>query len=393
MRIMFIANRFDASARGGVENYFSEAARWYAAAGYDVSVISRQWSPDDPCMEKIGDACVKRFSLPEIRHLGLFLKPTLTRRHIQKQLQSMIADERPDCIITRMSSWATAAINTAPACPIIYIPSSVDRLIGRASGARSLKDILFSKFWRWQTARMEKYAMRHSSATVVFSKTIRDQLCGLYQIDSGKFHLLPPGVDAKRFCPGNAQDLRLSHGIAEDEPVVLSVCRLSREKALDSVISCISGKESWRWVIVGDGPERKRLQGLAAELGERVIFTGVSNTPERWYQAADIFLLPSVYETFGQVLLEAMASGLPCVARKRQLPQIDTASEEIIDHMHTGLVVDDTNAGALIAAINQLVEDKECRETFGRNGRQKAVGQFGWNSHFQGLVELWKGAI
>ena len=125
------------------------------------------------------------------------------------------------------------------------------------------------------------------------------------------------GVDTQLFHPGKrSQALRQSWGVQADTPVVLHVGRLAAEKNLGTVTAAFNAirqqRPDARLVLVGDGPEKKALQSLVPD----AIFAGTQRGEglAAHYASGDIFLFPSLTETFGNVTLEAMASGLPMVA-------------------------------------------------------------------------------
>ncbi len=130
-------------------------------------------------------------------------------------------------------------------------------------------------------------------------------------------------------------------------------------------------------LVVGDGPERASWQHLAhtLELGDRVSFTG--EVPERdlpgLYASADIFVLPAHLraEAFGVVLLEAMASGLPCVTS-----ELGTGTSFVVQHGQTGLVVPPADPHALAEALRRLVADPTYRRELGSAGRARVHQEF-----------------
>ena len=127
------------------------------------------------------------------------------------------------------------------------------------------------------------------------------------------------GVDHRRFAPGFRSEALRSRAGAGDAPVLLYVGRLAREKNLDYLVTAVHELEgrgtAFRLVIAGEGPMR---QELAARL-PRAHFTGHlrQDLLAAWYASADLFLFPSANETFGNVVLEAFASGLPVVGVSR----------------------------------------------------------------------------
>lgn len=135
---------------------------------------------------------------------------------------------------------------------------------------------------------------------------------------------------------------------------------------------------------MGDGDERGHLEELAGRLGisSRVCFPGSRNDLERIYPLASVFVLPSTEEPFGQVYLEAMASGLPCIGLKSDPPRTLVATEEIISDGDDGFVVESGNPGALARKIDFLLSNEELRRRMGEAALKKSQEKFSWDNHF-----------
>jgi glycosyltransferase involved in cell wall biosynthesis len=153
-----------------------------------------------------------------------------------------------------------------------------------------------------------------SDATLVPTAELRSELVGL---GFRNVHLVSRGVDTTLFDPRRrSQDLRLGWGCPPFGPVVLYVGRLAAEKNLDLALRAFrhiaEATPGARFVLVGDGPARQHLSDGFPEL----ILTGpkVGVALAEHYASGDLFLFPSLTETFGNVVLEAMASGLPVIA-------------------------------------------------------------------------------
>ena len=161
-----------------------------------------------------------------------------------------------------------------------------------------------------------------------------------------------------------------------EKPVVLFVGRHRYYKCIDDLIRASAGLDV-QLVIGGEGPLTGDLQRLAAEsgLGEPVKFTG--EVPDEdlpgLYAGADIFVLPanSRAEAFGIVLLEAMASGLPCVTT-----ELGTGTSCVVQDGQTGFVVPPGDPSALRAAIRQLADDPALRRRLGEAGRRRVQAEF-----------------
>ena len=193
---------------------------------------------------------------------------------------------------------------------------------------------------------------------------------------------MPNPVDIDVFRPaaaGEAGAFRQKHGLPVNAPLVIYVGRLSQEKGVPGLIRGFAVAErsapGAMLVLVGDGPQRSELEGLARELNlgpERVRFQGrVENTEvPAWLRAGDIFALTSPSEGFSCSLLEAMASGLPSVVSDI------TANRQLVDHEVHGLLAPWNDADAIGAAYVRLLTDGAFRQRLGQAARNRVVQNY-----------------
>ena len=171
--------------------------------------------------------------------------------------------------------------------------------------------------------------------------------------------LWPRGVESDLFNPSKrSAEWRAARGIGESEVVIAYVSRLVTEKGLDVVIDVLKGLDSrgvkHRSVFVGDGPERARLE--AALPGS--IFEGhaTGEALATAYASSDIFLFPSDTETFGNVTLEALASGLPAVVADA------TGSNALVTDGVNGFLAPPRDSSAFLERVEKLLIDQSLRE-------------------------------
>jgi len=144
---------------------------------------------------------------------------------------------------------------------------------------------------------------------------------------------------------------------------VIGVGRLSFEKGFDRLIEAfakIKDNEEWKLVLAGDGPVRKELEKLVAELGvkNRVAFLGMIKDVDSFLAEGSIFVLPSRCEGFPNALCEAMASPLPCIS-------FDSVSaSDIIENRVSGVVIPDGDIDALAHEIQTLMDDEQLRNSY-----------------------------
>jgi glycosyltransferase involved in cell wall biosynthesis len=182
------------------------------------------------------------------------------------------------------------------------------------------------------------------------------------------------GVDTDRFTPARrSSDWRRTHGIEDDEVVVTFVSRLVWEKGLDVYADVIERLEQrgipHRSLVVGDGPAREELEARLSN----TVFTGFLEGDDlaRAYASSDVFLFPSDTETFGNVTLEAMASGLPTICARA------VGSRDLVDDGATGRLCSPGDVDAFTEATRQLVQDASLRKRMGTAAFQRAQ-DFTW---------------
>jgi glycosyltransferase involved in cell wall biosynthesis len=157
------------------------------------------------------------------------------------------------------------------------------------------------------------------------------------------------------------------------------VGRVACEKRIDWLRAVLDALPEVRLAVVGDGPARVELEHLFGD--GRTVFTGYLRGADLAgaYASADLFALPSANETFGNVVLEAMASGLPVVAAGAGGPL------DVIRHAETGLLFAPEDKGALVSAVGQVLSDAALASRLERAARAEAEGR-SWDAKFDELL-------
>ena len=220
-----------------------------------------------------------------------------------------------------------------------------------------------------------------SGGTLVPTRAMADSL---QRSDFERVHIWPRGVDATLFDPARrSEPLRASWGLKPDQLALLYVGRLAPEKnvelALQSYLAIKAETPSARMIWVGDGPARKRLQQACPECHFAGARTGEDLAAH--YASGDLFLFPSLTETFGNVVLEAMASGVPVLAYR------DAAAAELIVSGHNGRTVRPGNTLDFIAAAMELAHNRELCRRLGRAAREQAL-RHAWPNLIDHLISL-----
>lgn len=201
--------------------------------------------------------------------------------------------------------------------------------------------------------------------------------------------LLPPGIDRTRFHPGVSDvDVRERHGL-DDHPVISCVARLTLRKGQDKVIRAmpwiLREVPDARFLVVGSGPDRERLEALAhrKKVADRVVFVGEVpyDVLPQYFRAGDVFAMPCrtrklglEVEAFGLALIEASAVGRPVVAGD------SGGAPEAVLHGETGLVVDGGEVDEVAEAILELLGDPDKAAKLGARGADRVHRDFTWEA-------------
>jgi len=216
------------------------------------------------------------------------------------------------------------------------------------------------------------------------SDSVRQALLGDGLKDN--FKPWPRGIDMARFSPAKrSTQWRARYGIGPYELVILHVSRLVREKRLDTLTAALRQLTvPHRVLIVGDGPEREFVRQQLPN----AIFTGFLEGEDlaAAYASSDVFFFPSDSESFGNVTLEAMAAGLPCVCADA------TGSRSLVVTGETGFLAPADDTGAFAQAMTTLAQDEKLRRRMGQAARLRAQS-FSWEETLAKMLGYYRALL
>ncbi len=203
--------------------------------------------------------------------------------------------------------------------------------------------------------------------------------------DPEKLKVMPRGIDLNRFHPDHDDADFLGRFGAGDRFTFIYVGRVSREKNVEALLATFvefrKREHDAQLVIVGDGPQFAELQDKYRR--DDIIFTGFLDGDDvaRAYTACDCFVFPSTTDTFGNVVLEAQACGVPVIVSDRGGPR------EIVESTDSGIVVDLDHPGELLEAMVRIYADDNLRALMRQRGIENAANS-GWDEAF---AAFWEG--
>jgi len=228
-------------------------------------------------------------------------------------------------------------------------------------------------FERWLSLNPWRFLYRWFSSLVqiiAISRVIRDQLVQM-GIKESQIKVIYNGIDLNLF---KMKEVYWDH---PERFIVGVVARLEKEKGIEFLLKAVKIVQEFipnvRAIIVGEGPERKKLEWLGNQLGlkEKIQWVGYQENIEKWYHYFDVLVLPSAKrESFGNVLIEAMASGVPVIASKIG------GTSEIIDYKINGLLAKPGDTQDLADKIIYLYNNRSENKQMIKKAREKVEKMF-----------------
>lgn len=387
---------------GGMNVYVREVTRYLGRRGVHVDVFTR--SQDDHVPHVLhdlgyGNRVVHVPAGPEVplpkKELATYL-PQFAEGILAFAREKGI---RYDLIHSHywMSGIAAQQLKAAWNVPVAHMFHTLGLMKNRVAQSDSEMEGEYRINGEYQVLRM---------ADQIIAATLAEQsqLQFLYRADKDKITIIPPGVDISHFYPIPPDEAKTAIGIPKEGRMVLFVGRIEPLKGVDTLIRAIAhmhtaGVQSqfphYLTIIGGDpnanplemNSEMSRLQRLCVELGmqDLVLFLGkrAQSSLPYYYSAADVLVMPSHYESFGMVALEAMACGTPVVAS-----QVGGLAFLIQDG-ETGFVVPGGDSLALSQRLTELITQPELRARLGRQAAEYAR-EYSWENITARIVELYQ---
>ncbi len=346
----------------GVAHTVSKIVEGLRARGHELMLVRPRHHSDTEAAtdSRYQEVLVRGAPIPMYKQLRMGLPA-------QGALHKLWLKQRPDLV--HIATEGPLGWSASRAARKLKIPTSSDFRTNFHA---------YSQFYGfgWLKGAIVAYMRKFHNATHCTMVPTQGLMAELSKIGFDRLMVVPRGVDTEHFSPAKRDEqLRQSWGTNAETQVLLSVGRLAAEKNLDTVVRCFKSLRARglpvKLVIVGDGPMRQALERSVPE----AIFAGTRTGQDlaKHYASADLFIFPSLTETFGNVTIEAMASGLAVVAYDH------AAAGQLIEHRRNGMVLAPNQDAQLFEAARQIVEDPALLAQVRLAARQTAVDR-DWTS-------------
>ncbi len=385
---------------GGMNVYVRDLARELGSRGLAVDVFTRRQSPDAPQ--------VRSFA-PNARVVHLPAGPpshydkNKIFPHLPEFVQALLQFAEQEHISYNLihshywlSGWVAHELQRVWGTPVVHMFHTLGHMKNAvATSPQELETEL--------RIQVESQVMQWADCLVAASPLEKAQMAWLYGADPAKIRVIPAGVDTERFRPIPVDIAKAQIGIPQERKLILYVGRIEPLKGIETLFRAIAilAKETpclcdniCVSIIGGEGEdtdaarsaEEERLRELREqlELRDLVTFLGSKDqdTLPYYYSAAYVVVVPSYYESFGMVAVEAMACGVPVIASKA-----GGLMYTIQDGL-TGLLFPANSPTALAEKLCLLLDEPDVRNKMGENARQWAQ-RFAWPNVADQIVALY----
>jgi UDP-glucose:(heptosyl)LPS alpha-1,3-glucosyltransferase len=372
MKIAYIVRHYN--RRGGISRYVTEIAEWFSKE-HEVHVFTSDWN--DVNSDKIQFHKVPIVSIEYLKNkkkyaLNLLFEVSSFRRNTKK----IIKEGEFDIIHTLGDYSGYCNVYTAQSCHRAWLKiaqTQTNSLINK------LKKSTFNPLHRAILAP-EDHIINTCKRIISVSNGVKNEILDNYKVPESKIITLPNGVDINKFNPSNIdkyrKEIRKQYGFCDNDSVMIFPAHQFERKGLEFVLKAMHkiNNPALRLLIVGrDSSSVHKSMANFLEVDKQLVFTGETAVIERLYAASDLMIFPTIYEPFGMVITEAMATGLPVIVSK-----IAGAAELMTDRKDGLLLKDFSDINEIADGINYCINNKEAAMQMGKEARITAE-KYTWN--------------
>ncbi len=238
---------------------------------------------------------------------------------------------------------------------------------------------------RWLLGRAARYSAKLADRVIAPNDSERQDGIAHGMWTEENSITVANGIDTERFRPRDRDHARREAGWPEGRLLIGCVARLTEEKGVDIAVRAMAHLPEATLVLIGDGPDREKLQSLAEELGvqDRVVFHGLAADVAPLYPGLDLLVVPSRTEAHGLVAAEALSCEIPVVTSGVG------GLRSLVTDGTTGLYFQKDNAHSLAEMASRLLADRELAARFGRAGRASVKERFSLSAMIEATERLY----
>ncbi len=386
MKIGTLSWEFPPRVVGGIARHCEGLAKAQVQQGHDVSLFTLDF-PGSPSYEEMEGIKVYRAST-ELGHPNFLTWVLLFNHFLSKRMADLT--KLVDFDVMHVHDWLAAfsgiTFKHYTKKPMVLTVHSTE--VGRAQGLHSPDSFSINGIEWWATYEADR--------VIVCSHSMKEEICNHFNLPEEKVDIIPNAIDSSKYqISVDRGAIRQRYGVGWGEKMILCVGRLVPQKGVEYFIRAIPliarRHPEAKYIIVGEGWSRDILEAEAKATGHanKIRFTGFASDSEviNLMTSADALIVPSIYEPFGIVALEGMATGVPVVASKVG------GLAEVIEHEKTGLFVYPRNIESIAWGIDKILSDPDHARWLTENAKEKLHKAYSWEAVAMKTVEVYRKVV
>jgi glycogen(starch) synthase len=386
MKIGTLTWEFPPRVVGGIARHCEGLAKALVKQNHEVHLFTLDF-PGSPNYEEMDGVKVYRAST-ELGHPNFLTWVLLFNHFLTKRMADVTS--KVDFDVMHVHDWLAAfsgiSFKHYLKKPIVLTVHSTE--VGRAQGLHSPDSFSINGIEWW--------AMYEANRVIVCSHSMKNEICDHFNLPREKVDVIPNAIDATKYqISVDRGAVRQRYGVGYGEKLILCVGRLVPQKGIEYFIRAIpriaKRYPEAKFVIVGEGWSRDILEAEAhaSGHGRKIQFTGFASDQEviNLMTSADVLVVPSIYEPFGIVALEGMATGVPVVASKVG------GLSEVIEHDRTGLFVYPKNPESIAWGIDKVLSDPDHAKWLTENAKEKLHKAYSWEAVAMKTVDVYRKVV
>jgi len=386
MKVGTLTWEFPPRVVGGIARHCEGLAKALVQQNHEVHLFTLDF-PGSPNYEEMDGVKVYRAST-ELGHPNFLTWVLLFNHFLAKRMADV--SQSVDFDVIHVHDWLAAfsgiSFKHYLKKPMVLTVHSTE--VGRAQGLHSPDSFSINGIEWWATYEADR--------VIVCSQSMKNEICGHFNLPLDKVDVIPNAIDTTKYQTSvDRGSVRQRYGVGYGEKLILCVGRLVPQKGIEYFIRAIpiiaKRYPEAKFIIVGEGWSRDILEAEARSSGQgrKIQFTGFASDQEviNLMTSADALVVPSVYEPFGIVALEGMATGVPVVASK-----VDGLAE-VIEHDRTGVFVYPRSPESIAWGVDQVLSDPGHAKWLTENAKEELRKAYSWEAVAMKTVEVYRKVV
>jgi len=386
MKVGTLTWEFPPRVVGGIARHCEGLAKALVQQNHEVHLFTLDF-PGSPNYEEMDGVKVYRAST-ELGHPNFLTWVLLFNHFLAKRMADVTRSIDFDVIHVHdwLAAFSGISFKHYLKKPMALTVHSTE--VGRAQGLHSPDSFSINGIEWWATYEADR--------VIVCSQSMKNEICGHFNLPLDKVDVIPNAIDTTKYQTSvDRGSVRQRYGVGYGEKLILCVGRLVPQKGIEYFIRAIpiiaKRYPEAKFIIVGEGWSRDLLEAEARASGQgrKIQFTGFASDQEviNLMTSADALVVPSVYEPFGIVALEGMATGVPVVASK-----VDGLAE-VIEHDRTGVFVYPRSPESIAWGVDQVLSDPGHAKWLTENAKEELRKAYSWEAVAMKTVEVYRKVV